>query len=54
MLEVGELIAIRTHPEDVHEAGELVGKDSETPSRDLSGFGVTDRWPRILEQEDQS
>ena len=54
MLEVGELIAVRAHPEEVHEAGELVRKDSETPSRDLSGYGVTDHWPRILEQEDQS
>ena len=41
MLEAGELIAARVRPEDVREVGELVGMDSETPSRDLSGDGVT-------------
>ena len=41
MLEAGELIAARAHPEDVRVVGELVGKDSETPFHDLSGDGVT-------------
>lgn len=41
MLEAGELIAARVRPEDVREVGELVGMDSATPSRDLSGDGVT-------------
>ena len=41
MLEAGELIAARAHPEDVRAVGELVGKDSETPFHDLSGDGVT-------------
>ena len=41
MLEAGELIVARVHPEDVRAVGELVGKDSKMPFRDSSGDGVT-------------
>ena len=41
MFEAGELIAARARPEGVRAVGELVGKDSETPFRDLSSDGVT-------------